>query len=205
MLSLVFSQTESKSQHLKKFIYTALFSLITQYNFLLFSIDIPFLSSVFRRLVSFCASEISNRYDHKFNFKNTVLISIFQVWSIDGKVYKYNLIACYAICVQEEVKSACGCHMGFYVPNGTYTNLSVTPYCLDLKEPFELILNRTQCMIKTVEYSYENCVNCNPLCREYKFPSHFLQSGQDGLNKCHFIRSISRALILKTNFQYTNA
>ena len=92
-----------------------------------------------------------------------------QVWSIDGKKYKYNLVACVSTCLQEEVKSTCGCIMGFYTLTETFTNLSITPYCLDLKEPFETVSNRSHCMLVTLDLVYEKCAKCPPLCREYRY------------------------------------
>ena len=76
-----------------------------------------------------------------------------QVWSIDGKKYKYSLVACVTTCLQEEVKSTCGCIMGFFAPSYTFTNLSITPYCLDMKEPFETISNRSKCMTEIARAS----------------------------------------------------
>ena len=92
-----------------------------------------------------------------------------QVWSIDGKKYKYNLVACVSTCLQEEVKSTCGCITGFYALTETFTNLSITPYCLDLKEPFETVSNRSHCILETLSIVYEKCSKCPPLCREYRY------------------------------------
>ena len=92
-----------------------------------------------------------------------------QVWSIDGKKYKYSLVACVSTCLQEEVKSICGCIMGFYPLTETFTNLSITPYCLDLKEPFETVSNRTHCMLVTLSIVYKQCAKCPPHCREYRY------------------------------------
>ena len=92
-----------------------------------------------------------------------------QVWSIDGKKYKYSLVACVTTCLQEEVKSTCDCIMGFFAPSYTFTNLSITPYCLDMKEPFETISNRSKCMTEIARASVPKCADCHPPCKEFRY------------------------------------
>ena len=67
------------------------------------------------------------------------------------------------------MKSTCGCLMGFFAPTETFTNLSITPYCLDLKEPFETISERSECMNKVARSSQTKCAECHPPCKEFRY------------------------------------
>ena len=59
--------------------------------------------------------------------------------------------------------------MGFFAPTETFTNLSITPYCLDMKEPFEAISNRSECMNIVARSSQRKCAECHSPCKEFRY------------------------------------
>ena len=93
-----------------------------------------------------------------------------QVWLIDGHQFKQNMFTCGANCLRDTVKINCGCVMGFYTSTATYTNLRDTPFCLNLKDDFDIVANRSVCMNQALQPNIMKCnSNCHPSCKEYRY------------------------------------
>ena len=60
--------------------------------------------------------------------------------------------------------------MGAFTSTATYTNLSTSPFCLDLNESFGDVENRSACAIYVMQYAFVECTShCHPPCREYTY------------------------------------
>ena len=81
------------------------------------------------------------------------------------------MYSCISACGQKAVEEECKCTMPFYGSTATKVNLSETPFCLDLTDEYDDIVNRTECLREVMATKYPECSEkeCHSPCKEYMY------------------------------------